>query len=202
MKNIALTFDDGPWEPTTPHVIDVLTKHHIPATFMIWGQHAQKYPDLLKREAQNPLFAFGNHTYDHLHLPNVSLSEAQDQLDKNDHLIKSIIGREPEYIRPPYGEFNDELLAIFDRPAVIWSLDTKSWDHHDPKKVIQNIHKAKDGDVILMHDFQPADSSAIEDILKTLHSLDFKCCSLKELIGQQQIKHTKVIYSRDKTITK
>ena len=36
-KRIALTFDDGPNPATTPKVIDVLKRHHAPATFFING---------------------------------------------------------------------------------------------------------------------------------------------------------------------
>lgn len=200
MKKIALTFDDGPWGPTSPHVIDVLTARKIPATFMIWGEHAKKYPELLQRESQNPLFSFGNHTLNHPHLPELSLHDAQEQLQMNDQLIESIIHRKPTYIRPPYGEFTDDLLNIFDRPAIIWSLDTKSWDHHDSQKVVQNIKAAQDGDVVLMHDFQPADANAIEDVLDTLSKNDFRCCSLEELLGKKRMQHAKVIYSNNKII--
>ncbi|OYS85886.1 hypothetical protein CBG19_09225, partial [Limosilactobacillus reuteri] len=40
-----------------------LKKYHIPATFMIWDEHAEKYPELLKEEAKCLLFTLGNHTY-------------------------------------------------------------------------------------------------------------------------------------------
>ena len=47
-KEIALTFDDGPWGTRTVRVLDELTNRKIPATFMIWGVHMAEYPEILK----------------------------------------------------------------------------------------------------------------------------------------------------------
>ncbi|WP_191668515.1 polysaccharide deacetylase family protein [Limosilactobacillus walteri] len=200
MKKIALTFDDGPWEATTPHVLDVLEKYNIPATFMIWGEHAKKYPEILKREAENSLFTIGNHTYSHIDLTKVNSNRVQLELKKDDEIIRNITGDFPEVIRPPFGAINNNILPYLTRPAIIWSLDTKSWDHHDKKKVLLNITKAVDGDIILMHDFQLADSEAIENVISFLLENEFEILSLQDLVGKKQFSKAKVIYSANKII--
>lgn len=43
-----------------------------------------------------------------------------------------------------------------------------SWDHGNPAKCVEAIHKAKDGDIVLMHDFQEADVLALPEILDYL----------------------------------
>lgn len=196
MKRISLTFDDGPWAETTPHVLEVLRQYNVPATFMIWGEHAVENPELLKKESANSLFAIGNHTYHHVDLTKISPEEGKKELAKNDEVIEKITGKRPEVIRPPYGSINEECLQYMDRPAIIWALDTKSWDHHDKNKVLSRIKMAKDGDVVLMHDFQPADSKAIEPLIKYLLDNDFQIVSLKNLVGEQKFSNAKVIYSR------
>ena len=35
MKQVAITFDDGPWADTTPVVLKALQKYNVPATFML-----------------------------------------------------------------------------------------------------------------------------------------------------------------------
>lgn len=196
MKQVAITFDDGPWADTTPIVLKTLQKYNVPATFMIWGEHALKNPELLKKEAQNSLFCFGNHTLHHVHLPELTAAEANKEITENDHVIENIIGRKPEYIRPPYGEFTPGQIDD-KRPFIVWTLDTKSWDHHSTEKVLENIEKAKDGDIILMHDFQPADASALDDAIQILFRNGFKIISIADLVGKDQIKNAKVIYGRD-----
>ena len=61
------------------------------------------------------------------------------RLQKNDEVIEKITGQQPEVIRPPFGSVNADVLSYLNRPAIIWSLDTKSWDHHDKDKVLENI---------------------------------------------------------------
>ena len=38
-KYIALSFDDGPNDVTTPKVLDVLQEHNVPASFFVIGQN-------------------------------------------------------------------------------------------------------------------------------------------------------------------
>lgn len=198
VKKVALTFDDGPWLKTTPHILEVLKKYKVPATFMIWGEHAEKYPDLLKEESACPLFTIGNHTYHHKDLTELSIEEGKQEITKNDQVIKKITGKRPEVIRPPFGSVSQNILDYLDRPAIIWSLDTKSWDHHDKEKVLERIKMVKDGDVVLMHDFQPADSAAIEPLIKYLLKEKFEIVSLKDLVGGNDFSKEKIIYSQSR----
>lgn len=199
MKQVALTFDDGPWAETTPKVIETLEKYNLPATFMIWGEHALKNPELLSEEAKNPLFCFGNHTLNHVHLPELTADEANKEIVENDYVIKNIIGHKPEYIRPPFGEFTQGQLKD-KRPLIVWTLDTRSWAHHSKKKVLKNIEAAKDGDIILMHDFQPADAHALDEAIQILFKNGFEIVSIADLVGEERMKGAKVIYGRNHII--
>lgn len=198
-KQVALTFDDGPWAATTPKVIETLEHYDVPATFMIWGEHALENPDLLRKEAKNPLFSFGNHTLNHVHLPELTADQANKEITENDHVIENIIGRKPEYIRPPFGEFTPGQLKD-DRPLIVWTLDTRSWDHHSKKKVLQSIETANDGDIILMHDFQPADANALDEAIQILSKNNFEIVSIADLIGKDRLKGARVIYGRDHVV--
>ncbi|MDU7040065.1 MAG: polysaccharide deacetylase family protein, partial [Lactococcus lactis] len=167
-KEIALTFDDGPWGIRTVRVLDELTNRKIPATFMIWGVHMAEYPEILKVAAENELFAFGNHTYHHRHLTDLSDKEILSELNKTDDLFYELTGEKLDFVRPPFGDCEYHTLDIIRRPLICWSLDTMSWDHGNPAKCVETIHKAKDGDIVLMHDFQEADVLALPEILDYL----------------------------------
>ncbi|MCR1862533.1 polysaccharide deacetylase family protein [Limosilactobacillus reuteri] len=67
-----------------------LKKYHIPVTFMIWGEHAEKYPELLKEEAKCLLFTLGNHTYHHKDLTKSSIKEGKNEIAKNDEVIEKL----------------------------------------------------------------------------------------------------------------
>ena len=42
--DVVLTFDDGPDPRWTPAVLEVLRRHHVPATFFVVGSEAAHYP--------------------------------------------------------------------------------------------------------------------------------------------------------------
>ena len=46
MTTVALTFDDGPYPETTPALLAALGD--TPATFFLWGEHAEAHPSLVR----------------------------------------------------------------------------------------------------------------------------------------------------------
>lgn len=67
MRRITLTFDNGPEPPFTAHVLDVLKKFDIKATFFIIGSNLRLKPDAMAmvRRARDEGHRIGNHTYYH-----------------------------------------------------------------------------------------------------------------------------------------
>ncbi|MDR2976424.1 MAG: polysaccharide deacetylase family protein [Streptococcaceae bacterium] len=197
MKEIALTFDDGPWGETTLQILDELIQRQIPATFMIWGEHALQYPNILKRAAEAKLFAFGNHTYSHPSLLTIPRKEILSEIKKTDEIVKKITGEIPRFIRPPFGDGNLETLQIINRPMICWSLDTESWQHHEAKLCLEKVRAAKDGDIVLMHDFQAADAKALPAIIDFLQQEDYVFKTIPDLLGNQLSDEPFYYYSRD-----
>src|SRR5436189_5609401 len=61
-KQIALTFDDGPNDPHTLNLLEVLAKHNAHATFFLIGRYVQQRPDIV-REIAKQRHVIGNHTF-------------------------------------------------------------------------------------------------------------------------------------------
>jgi len=61
---VALTFDDGPDEPTTRQILALLDKYAVKATFFVSGVNALKYPEIIK-EIINRGHTIGNHSFHH-----------------------------------------------------------------------------------------------------------------------------------------
>src|SRR3954470_21109422 len=61
-KAVALTFDDGPNPVATPLILDALAARRVRATFFILGRHAEQWPDLVRRVADEG-HTVGNHGY-------------------------------------------------------------------------------------------------------------------------------------------
>ena len=63
-KIVALTFDDGPNEPYTGQILDLLRKRGAKATFFVVGVNATRHPETLLRIVDEG-HAIGNHTWSH-----------------------------------------------------------------------------------------------------------------------------------------
>src|SRR6478672_11008816 len=80
-KQIALTFDDGPNDPHTLHLLDVLSKHNVYATFFMVGRYVRQRPDLAQ-EVRNRGHVIGNHTFTHPFLTFEPLAKVRQELEQ------------------------------------------------------------------------------------------------------------------------
>src|ERR1700710_526965 len=71
---VVLTFDDGPWPPTTPKVLAALASECVRATFFLIGKPASEHPDLARRHAAEG-HAIGHHTWLHRSLKRIPPGE-------------------------------------------------------------------------------------------------------------------------------
>src|SRR4051812_47889055 len=63
-RRLALTFADGPNDPFTFRLLEVLARHRVRATFFMIGSHVARRPDIAKAVA-GAGHAIGNHTQSH-----------------------------------------------------------------------------------------------------------------------------------------
>ena len=63
-RQIALTYDDGPNDPHTLRLLEVLAKHNVHATFFMIGRYVQQRPEIV-REIVKAGHVIGNHTFTH-----------------------------------------------------------------------------------------------------------------------------------------
>src|SRR5215469_9355645 len=78
-KQLALTYDDGPNDPHSLRLLEVLARHQVRATFFTIGQYVQRRPDVVREVAQAG-HVIGNHTFTHPLLTFHSESEIRSQL--------------------------------------------------------------------------------------------------------------------------
>ncbi len=153
-KVAALTFDDGPNEPYTSEVLDILDKYNVKATFFCVGQNVQLYPETAKRIVAEG-HVLGNHSY--THNANHALTEygAKD-LIVAEKAIFDTVGVEPHLYRPPHGKKSPwELDAVKDQGMieVTWSVSTGELNTRSFEKVADRIvDETHQGEIILLHD--------------------------------------------------
>src|ERR1700754_457134 len=77
---VVLTFDDGPWPPTTPRVLAALAHECVHATFFLIGKPASEHPDLVRKIAAEG-HTIGHHTWLHRSLMQIKPSETTEEID-------------------------------------------------------------------------------------------------------------------------
>src|ERR1700674_3650062 len=77
---VVLTFDDGPWPPTTPLVLAALARECVRATFFLIGKPASEHPALARRIAAEG-HTIGHHTWTHFSLMRIPPADAVEQID-------------------------------------------------------------------------------------------------------------------------
>ncbi|OCK56573.1 polysaccharide deacetylase family protein [Bradyrhizobium sp. LMTR 3] len=50
-REVVLTFDDGPWQPTDQKILAALAQECVRATFFLLGRRASEHPELVRRMA-------------------------------------------------------------------------------------------------------------------------------------------------------
>src|SRR5579884_934662 len=155
VPEVALTFDDGP-SPYTPQVLAVLKQYNVKATFFLWGEHVQQYPDYAQQELATGM-AIGNHTWTHPHLTTLSNSAIVTELTNTQNTIKQTIGYTPTLFRPPYGEYNANMLAVTGQvglpSTILWNCAPLDWEMPPPAVIASRVlNNISNGSIILLHD--------------------------------------------------
>lgn len=179
---VALTFDDGPHPVYTPQLLDGLNKRGVHATFFVVGKNILGNEALLKRmETEGHLI--GNHTYSHVKLSELDIARACAEVEKTNALICEVTGKEPEFIRPPFGEWKKAMECSFEMIPVLWDVDPLDWTTKNTALVVERVLKGtKAGDIILLHDYYQSSVDAALEIVDALTERGYKFVTVDELI--------------------
>src|SRR3954464_13626158 len=110
-KQLALTFDDGPNDPHTLNLLDVLAKHDVKATFFLIGKHVAAKPEIARRIAAAGN-VIGNHTYTHPNLAFCSQARIAQELSDCEKILRDTVGEHSSLFRPPFGARRPAVLKI------------------------------------------------------------------------------------------
>ncbi len=179
---IALTFDDGPSAAWTPVLLDGLKERGVKATFFLIGENADKNPEIVKRMAEEG-HLIGNHTYHHVELTKVSENEARLELADTSAVIVRITGKEPEYMRPPFGAWQRKLEREIQMLPVLWTIDPLDWTTENQDEIVNKVvTEAEENDIILLHDCYKSSIEAGLRIVDILQEEGFVFVTVDELL--------------------
>lgn len=181
-KMIALTFDDGPHKVHTEELLDGLRERNVRATFFLMGENIAGNEELVRRMNEEG-HLIGNHSYSHVKLTDEKEAAVCEAVDYTGQLIENIVGSKPQYLRPPYGEWNEQLECQLDLTTVFWTIDSRDWQLMNRQKIVKEVTKrANEDSIILMHDIFPSSVEAALEIVDVLQQQGYSFVTVDELM--------------------
>jgi peptidoglycan/xylan/chitin deacetylase (PgdA/CDA1 family) len=154
-KQIALTYDDGPNDPHTKNLLDVLDKHGVKATFFLIGRYVELRPEIARAVAERG-HVVGNHTWSHPNLIFSWIPKLRLELGMTEQALTEAVGAHSRLFRPPFGARRQATLSVaraMGLEPIMWSV--KCWDWSAPSAefiVGKARERIRGGDVVLLHD--------------------------------------------------
>lgn len=200
-KIIALTFDDGPSETTSMKVLNKLKQHGVPGSFFLIGDNIIPEREYIIKEE----LAYGcdieNHSLTHSDMTKLDLETVRSEIEETTRRIVAVTGKEPEFFRPPYILYNDEMFDVI--PYIfICGLACDDWvpevtAQERAKKVLEG---ARDNMLVLLHDSEGNDNTveALDIIIPELKNRGFEFVTIRELFARAGIDRSnakRIVYT-------
>lgn len=182
----ALTFDDGPNSKYTELLLDGLKERDVKASFFLVGECMEGNEAIVARMASEG-HLIGVHCMQHTDLTKESKEDAIGQLKETAEMIKAVTGTWPEYVRPPYGSWNEKLGDAVREELLLtpafWDVDSLDWKLQNTGKIVKKVmNDVENGDVILLHDEFGTSVEAAFQIIDNLMAKGYTFVTIDELM--------------------
>ena len=161
VNEVALTFDDGPNDPYTLQLLDLLDRWQVRATFFLMGSFVRQRPEIA-RAIHSAGHLLCNHTVSHPSLLWASPAQVREELIVCTAIIEETTGEVAKYFRPPFGARRPDVLRIareLGLTPVMWNVTAYDWEATDPEDLAARVRrglrhnqKRHRGSNILLHD--------------------------------------------------
>jgi len=194
-REIALTFDDGPWYQT-PEFLSLLERYGVPATFFEVGEHIAQYGQggAIERRMLADGDMIGDHTWSHIVVASGGPT-ARSQVEETAVAIRNAThGFTPCLFRAPDGSVSPALVAearSLGFTTIQWDVDPRDWAGPGTGEIEANvITNAHPGAIVIMHDGGGDRSqtlAALPDIIDTLRARGYTFVTVTQLLGLRLI---------------
>lgn len=188
-KNMVLTFNGAGTTPGSVEKIrDALKQASAQGTFFLAGTWIEKNPELAKSLAEAG-FGVYNYTYDKPHPEKLTPEQLTEQLTKAEQIIVSTVSKDPRpFFRPPYGEFNDSIVATTKAAGycvIHWTVDALDWQEGQTVEGSKQrvLDKARPGGIVLMNVASDVVADLVPTLITELRSQGYDLVSLAALLG-------------------
>jgi peptidoglycan-N-acetylglucosamine deacetylase len=158
---VALTYDDGPNDPYTGQLMDVLARNHVRATFFVIGRYVRQKPQIV-RALHHAGHLVGCHTMTHPKLMYMGRKRIRAEIADAAALIEDTIADRVRFFRPPFGARNPAVFRVaaeLHLTPVLWNVSARDWKAKSAAEVKERLQHGiahnqsrQRGSNLLMHD--------------------------------------------------
>ena len=179
---VVLTFDDGPFAPTTGPILDTLDRFCTKATFFAVGRLATSQQETLKSLVSRG-HTLGGHTWAHANLSAMGEDRRTVEVEKGFSALTEIVGPHvAPFFRFPYLTHPEgELERLSKRNVAIFAIDVDSTDSHGQRvsadrivsQTLKQLEMRGKG-IVLLHDLKSNTAAALPGLLKALKEKGYR----------------------------
>lgn len=184
---ISLSFDAAWGNEDTGKILEVLKKHNVKVTFFMTGGWVEKYPDDVRAIAAAG-HDLGNHSENHKQMSQLNAEQCKEELMKVHEKVKILTGKEMKLFRPPYGDYNDNLIETASAcgyHVIQWDVDSLDWKDYSASTIIDKVCNHKhlgNGSIILCHNGAKHTAEALDEMITTLKKKGFELVPISQLV--------------------
>lgn len=182
---VSLSFDAAWGNEDTEQLIEILANYDIKATFFVVGEWVDKYPEsvLALHEAGHEI---QNHSDTHPNMPRLEYNEMVAEINNCADKVEAITGVRPTLFRPPYGDYDDKLVATLRERGhycIQWDVDSLDWKDPAPSEIVSRVvSKSESGSIVLFHNAAKNTPAALSDVIEGLQEKGLSFKKISELI--------------------
>jgi len=191
-KIMCLTFDDGPNNPVTTIILNILKSYNIKATFFVLIENVINNPKIIEKIISDK-HEIALHGYNHSSFNKYPKRKIYHEIKKSFDLLQQRFGITVKYFRPPYGttpDGSEEVMKEFNIIPVGWTIMEKDWKpgftSYKSQKIIT---RCSPGKIIVMHDgfrswkHEGTTVENVKQIIPPLLSQGYSFVTIQELIS-------------------
>lgn len=184
-KCVAISFDCAWGVEYTEKILKALRVGEVKATWFMVEFWTEKYPEFVKKiDAEG--HEIGTHSATHSYMSKQDAEQIRLELKSSSQAISDVCGKEVKLFRPPYGDYDDELILTSQSEGyfpIQWDVDSLDWKDLSATDIaVRVINRVKPGSIILMHNNGLHTAEAVPVIIQTLKNRGYKFLPIGELI--------------------
>jgi peptidoglycan/xylan/chitin deacetylase (PgdA/CDA1 family) len=197
---VVLTFDDGPWPPTTSRVLSALAQQCVRATYFLIGEHVSEHPGIVRRIVAEG-HTVATHTWSHPNLMQIKHEEAIEQIDHGVSALETVLHgtasttpTTPFFRFPGFQSTPETLDLLQSRGIVVFGSDlwASDWNKMTPKqelKLITDRLEAAGKGIILFHDTKNHTAAMMPAFLRYLRDNGYHVVHVKPAEPGASVTH-------------